>query len=455
MSAGIKFKLGPPASSPLRVPDAHPDSARDQVSRHFRTTRNASRLIAAPLSPEDQTIQSMPDVSPTKWHLAHTTWFFERFLLKSFLSGYKDYNPWFDHLFNSYYYTVGPMHARPYRGMLSRPTVAEIERYRAHVDTHMTDLFANVSGGDWDEVAFLTTIGLHHEQQHQELMLTDIKHVLSLNPMAPAAYRLPPRSVHRAAPMGWHEREGGVQRVGYEGTGFSFDNENPCHEEIVRPHALSSRPITNGEYRDFIEDGGYETVTLWHSDGWSHVQAEGWRHPLYWHKEDGEWFEFTLHGRVPLDMERPVAHISFFEAHAFAAWSGKRLPTEFELERALNEASTCDSNLLATDEWCDQGEAFSPQEPRPSPVSSEDEPIQLYGDVWEWTMSPYTPYPGFAPLDGSLAEYNGKFMCNQFVLKGGSCATPAGHIRASYRNFFPPHSRWQFSGLRLASDCPN
>ncbi|MGF1456943.1 MAG: ergothioneine biosynthesis protein EgtB [Alphaproteobacteria bacterium] len=451
MSAGIKFKSGPPVTHERHDTLAAPcDENRSRLIKRFHDTRATSRLIAAPLSPEDQTVQSMPDVSPTKWHLALTTWFFETFLLKSFAEGYADYDPAFAHLFNSYYHSVGSMYARPRRGLLSRPSVSDILAYRAHVDEAMARLLTTASQTLWGEIAALVTLGLHHEQQHQELMLTDIKHVLSCNPTLPAAYSAPIRSAGGSPDLSWLGHSGGLHDIGHGADGFAFDNETPRHQALVPGFALASRPVTNGEYLDFIQDGGYDTVTLWLSDGWALAREQGWRHPLYWVQRDDGWYEFTLHGLMPLDPARPVAHVSFFEAQAFAEWSGKRLPTEIELELFLAEAPV-EGNLLFP--GCDgqrPGPLTSP-EPAAPPAAPQDRCVQLFGDVWEWTRSAYGPYPGFTPLPGSLGEYNGKFMCNQFVLKGGSCATPADHIRATYRNFFPPDARWQFSGIRLAA----
>ncbi len=455
MSAGIKFKLGPPEDDtvpPLIGRDQ--DAARAALSERFETVRHATTLLSAPLAPEDQVIQSMADVSPTKWHLAHTTWFFETFLLQRFSSGYEAFNEAYAYLFNSYYYTVGQMYERPCRGLISRPTVTEVARYRAHVDAMMQRLIQDAPASAFNDIAFLTEVGLHHEQQHQELMLTDIKHVLSCNPIKPGAYQARPRTDTTAPqPMEWIAYDDGIHKIGHRGDGFAFDNEGPHHDELIRPFSLASRPVTNGEYLDFIEDKGYSTVTLWLSDAWATIQTEGWRSPLYWLERDGVWHEFTLSGLKPLDLNRPVAHVSFYEAQAFATWAGNRLPTEFELEVAASRQPIA-GNLLRfeTTPGGDGARTFLAPEPAAARPGTADALAQLFGDVWEWTQSPYAPYPGFKPLAGSLGEYNGKFMCNQFVLRGGSCATPADHIRPTYRNFFPPDARWQFSGLRLAAD---
>ncbi len=449
MTAGIKFKLGPPAAGSESA-DAH----RAQMAARYTAVRAGSEHLAAPLSPEDQILQSMPDASPTKWHLAHTTWFFETFLLQKFSPQYTPFHPDFGFLFNSYYHTVGAMHARPRRGLLSRPSVEEVRAYRAHVDKAMRQLIDTVAGDQWADVSYLVTVGLNHEQQHQELLLTDIRHAFSMNPILPAAY--PPGTdsgsivSETPPPPHWIEFEGGVAAIGHEGSGFAFDNETPRHDTILRPFALASRPVSNGEYLAFVQDGGYDTVTLWLSDGWATVQEQAWRHPLYWRDRDGTWTEFTLGGERPLDPAKPVTSISLYEAAAFAAWAGKRLPGEAEWEHAAS-GMPIKGNLLHTD-----GPIARAPEPLAAPMAlaTDDRLTQLYGDVWEWTASPYAAYPGFRPLEGSLGEYNGKFMCNQTVLRGGSCATPQSHIRATYRNFFPPDARWQFSGIRLASDAP-
>lgn len=445
MSMGIKFKSGPP-------PDKSDSLSADHAGLldKFRRVRAMSESLTAPLHIEDQVIQSMPDVSPTKWHLAHTTWFFETFLLKKYLPKYSVYNKDYAFLFNSYYHTVGRMHARPRRGLLSRPTVEDVWSYRRHVDDAMECLLKDGGSGPWDDIAFVAEVGLNHEQQHQELILTDIKHVLSCNALFPAAYKpLPPVEAGQISQMTYRAFDGGMMPVGHEGPDFCFDNETPRHDAHIRPFRLGARLVTNGEFLDFIEDGGYRAVELWLSDGWAANLTEERTAPLYWHCQDGAWFEFTLSGLVPLQRSKPVCHVNFYEAQAFASWAGKRLPTEFELEIAL-QASPTNGNLLTASQ---EGEALRVPEPcAVKPDRSFEGIAQLYGDAWEWTMSSYAPYPGFKPLEGSLGEYNGKFMCNQYVLRGGSCATPADHIRATYRNFFPAGASWQFSGIRLADD---
>lgn len=409
------------------------------------------------LTPEDTVVQSMPDVSPTKWHLAHTTWFFERFVLQEHIPSYVPFHPAFDHLFNSYYYTVGTMFARPQRGLLSRPTLAEVTAYRRCVDERVMALLA-ASPRDAAELATLISLGIHHEQQHQELLVTDIKHVLSVNPMRPVFRDPAPWRAGGAGVLSFVEGPSGIIECGvHPGADFCFDNETPRHQVLVRPHALASRPVTNSEYLDFVKDGAYRQPSLWLADGWTRLQRDGWNRPFYWAEDFAS--EFTLNGQVNLDPHAPVSHLSLYEADAFARWAGSRLPTEFELELALGHAPI-DGNLAE----CDQFHPRPPQARPPQACAGEADPgnrdaphpfsplRQLYGDVWEWTASPYTAYPGFTPLEGSLGEYNGKFMSSQMVLRGGSCATPRSHIRATYRNFFYPDARWQFTGVRLAQD---
>jgi len=402
----------------------------------FAVVRGASRQLAQNLSAEDAALQSMPDASPAKWHLAHTTWFFEQFVL-GMASDYVPVHPHWDYLFNSYYQSVGPMHARPQRGLLSRPGLAEVLAYRDEVDARVARLLA----GDVEaETERRITLGLHHEQQHQELLLTDIKHLFSLNPLEPAFQKVLTPPATAPAPLQFIDGPDGVHAVGHSGDGFAFDCETPRHDTLLHRHALANRPVTNAEYRAFIDDGGYRNPLLWLSAGWATVQERGWTRPLYW-SEDLE-TAFTLAGRQPLDPNAPVCHISYFEADAYARWAGVRLPTEAEWEVAV-------AGRDVTGQFADSG-VFHPQA---DPGGSGGTGFrQLFGSVWEWTASPFQPYPGYAPLPGALGEYNGKFMCGQFVLRGGSCATPEGHVRASYRNFFMPPDRWQFSGLRLGMD---
>jgi ergothioneine biosynthesis protein EgtB len=404
----------------------------------LREVRERTAALASPLSAEDACVQSMPDASPVKWHLAHTSWFFEHFVLSGRAPGYRPFDERYDFLFNSYYFTVGEMHQRPRRGLITRPSLDEVHAYRAHIDEALDSLLA-ASGGD-AELQGLVTLGMHHEQQHQELLLTDIKHLLAQNPLLPA-YReelpIPGDPGVAPAPLRWITGTPGIAEAGHAGTSFAFDNETPRHRMLLGEHALGSRLVTNDEFREFIADGGYAQPALWLSDGWATVVAEKWNRPLYW-QEDLE-REFTLGGVRPLHPAAPVTHLSYFEADAFARWAGCRLPTEFEWETAAArlaiEGNLAESGVL-----------------HPCPARAGAGLQQAYGDTWEWTASPYAPYPGFRPLAGSLGEYNGKFMCSQMVLRGGSCATPTGHIRPSYRNFFYPGQRWQFSGLRLARD---
>ena len=410
----------------------------------YQGIRDRSLALAAPLSDEDCQVQSMPDASPAKWHLAHVTWFFETFILERFEAGFQPFDPSFRVLFNSYYQGIGERHPRPQRGLITRPTLAEVKRYRANVDERMAAVLSAHSGDP--QLGDLVTLGLHHEQQHQELLLTDIKHVLSFNPThRPYAKRWPIGAV-RPQPLRWHAFDGGLFEMGHDAAldgAFCFDNETPRHLSHVAPFELASRPISYGEYLAFIDDGGYRRPQLWLSMGWDWVQAARREAPLYWQRDGGPWLSHTLQGIVEIDPHTPVCHLSYFEADAYARWAGARLPTEAEWELAARRLGKA---LTAHDNFADRG-AFHPLPPA---ASADDEPVQMLGDVWEWTQSSYGAYPGFRPLPGAVGEYNGKFMCNQFVLRGGSCATPAGHVRASYRNFFPPEAQWQFSGLRLA-----
>jgi len=402
------------------------------LSERYRAVRQQSLALLAGLQPEDTVVQSMPDVSPTKWHLAHVTWFFERFVLEPGLANYSRFDDRYHYLFNSYYYTAGPMHARPKRGLLSRPTLARILDYRAHVDTAVQQLLQ--AGAATEPVIKVITLGMNHEQQHQELLLADIKHVFSCNPLRPAVSRtLDTAAGVAVAPYSFSDRDAGIHSIGFDGSGFAFDNETPRHDALLQNHRIGDRLVSNGEYRDFIQDGGYQNSTLWLSDGWATVNERGWQHPLYWDK--GLEQEFTLGGDREIDDNAPVCHISFYEADAYARWAGARLPTEFEWEVAA-EPYPVDGNLLNSNHW--------------QPVASNES--QYFGDVWEWTSSSYASYPGFKPLAGTLGEYNGKFMCNQMTVRGGSCVTASDHVRASYRSFFYPDARWQFLGMRLAKD---
>jgi ergothioneine biosynthesis protein EgtB len=402
----------------------------------YQRVRSLTLQLCATLEPEDTVVQTVPDVSPTKWHLAHVTWFFERFVLEHFDDGYRRFNEDYDFLFNSYYYSVGQMHARPKRGLLTRPTYPEVLDYRKHVDDAMLELLqAQSSDEELDQRAVL---GLNHEQQHQELLLTDIKHVFSCNPLRPALLVSDTMTGPDTVSMPKYSfRDGvtGIHPIGADGSGFCFDNETPRHDALLHPHRMGARLVTNGEFREFIELGGYRNSNLWLSDGWATVNEQGWNRPLYW-SEDLQ-SEFTLSGERDIDPNAPVSHVSFYEADACARWAGARLPTEFEWELAANKESI-DGNFMDDRVW--------------HPVASSDS-AQFFGDVWEWTASSYAPYPGFKPLDGSLGEYNGKFMCNQMTVRGGSCVTARDHIRASYRSFFYPEQRWQFLGFRLAQDA--
>jgi ergothioneine biosynthesis protein EgtB len=389
-------------------PDHAPLAQGEQAER-FPSIRKATESLADGLSAEDCALQSMPDASPVKWHLAHTTWFFETFVLERHDAAHRPFDPAFRFLFNSYYNGIGEQYPRPQRGMLSRPGLDNVLRYRAHVDERMRALLAGRTLSA--DALGLIELGLHHEQQHQELIRTDALHLLSLNPLAPA-WRAGRPEPAVAAALQWQRHAGGEAQIGHNGAGFAFDNEMPRHRVLLEPFDLASRPATNAEYLAFVQDGGYRKPELWLSEGWASVQAQRWEAPLYWRRREGGWMEFTLHGLQPLDAHASVVHLSHFEADAFARWSQARLPTEFELEAA--------------------GGAFA--------------------DVWQWTSSSYGPYPSYRPAAGAVGEYNGKFMSNQYVLRGGSSATPPGHLRASYRNFFPSTARWQFSGVRLARD---
>ena len=407
------------------------------LADRYQAVRRLTERLAEPLSAEDQTVQSMPDVSPTKWHRAHTSWFFETFLLSG-KPGYRAFHPDYAFLFNSYYEAVGPRYTRSERGCVSRPGCADIARYRQHVDEGMQTL---ITSGLDDRAASLLELGLHHEQQHQELLLMDIKHVLSMSPLDPVyldavpAQSPPDLLGSEREGTDWIKHDGGLVQAGHAGGGFAFDNEGPSHPTQLAPFALADRLITSGDWLEFIRAGGYRTAALWLSDGWAAVNNHGWEAPLYWQQEDGEWTVFTLNGRRPVDPAEPVCHVSYYEADAFATWSGTRLPTEFEWEAAAAG-------------WPITGQLDDPSQVHPRPQARPT----LFGEAWVWTSSAYLPYPGFRPAAGAVGEYNGKFMVNQHVLRGGSRATPADHVRLTYRNFFPPSARWPFSGVRLAKD---
>jgi len=407
---------------------------RSQVARHYRDVRSLTEALATPLSAEDQTVQSMPDASPTKWHRAHTTWFFETFVLVPYARGYRLFDEAFGFIFNSYYESIGPRHPRPSRGVLSRPGVEAVAAYRAYVDTAMEGL---LDSADRDVVDLIVT-GLHHEQQHQELLLTDIKHAFSSSPMFPryAPEPVAPTVAMATPPEQWTVN-GGIYEVGHRSGSdleFSFDNERPAHPSLLRDFAISDRPVSNAEFVAFIEDEGYQRPELWLSEGWTTANAAHWEAPAYWYRDGRDWRVYTLHGLRSLRLDEPVCHVSFFEAAAYARWAGRRLPTEFEWEVVARQ--------------------FGKPELGPKDVRAHPRPLRggMRQDVWEWTASAYAPYPGYSAEPGALGEYNGKFMINQMVLRGRSCATPSGHERVTYRNFFPPQARWQFSGFRLADD---
>ena len=385
----------------------------------------------------------MPEVSPTKWHLAHTTWFFETFILKKWFAGYRPAVPEYAYLFNSYYNAAGDMHRRDLRGLISRPTLGETLLYRASVNSAVNELISGADQNLYDQIEPILTLGIHHEQQHQELMVTDIKHVFAQNPLYPIfRKRTPEPRSGKITAAKFVEFEEATIEIGHGGGGFSYDNESPRHRALVLPFGLSSRLVTNGEYLTFMQDGGYERPDFWLSLGWTTVNEQKWSAPLYWIKRDDEWWNFTLSGTRPVDKNEPVTHVSYFEADAFANWAGARLATEFEWERAVADLEI-EGNFV-------ENEQFHPQ----SLIASEQNGNlnQMFGDVWEWTRSAYSPYPGYRAAPGALGEYNGKFMCNQYVLRGGSCATSRSHIRKTYRNFFQPDKRWQFTGIRLAQD---
>ncbi|HUI19997.1 MAG TPA: ergothioneine biosynthesis protein EgtB [Methylocella sp.] len=426
-----------------RVSSSVPEEPNDPSllgARLFKT-RRLSLDLAAPLSPEDMTVQAMDDASPTKWHLAHTSWFFETFVLSPHLQGYETFDPAFNYCFNSYYEVLGPRQPRPKRGLLSRPSCERIFAYRAHVDAGLEELFGR-GVETRSELAQVIEIGINHEQQHQELMLTDILALFANNPLRPAYHAPRPRAeLAEADPLAWIAFSGGLHEIGREGDGFGWDNERPRHSEFIHAFRLADRLVTNAEWLAFIEDGGYRAATLWLADGWTLVNRDGWQAPLYWEERDGQWLAMSLEGLRPVERAAPVVHVNYYESDAFARWAGHRLPTESEWELAARDLPATGNTL-----------ASSALRPLPAAASHDGRPRQMFGDVWEWTGSAYLPYPGYRAPVGALGEYNGKFMIGQHVLRGGSCATPEGHARASYRNFFYPHQRWQFMGLRLASE---
>ena len=417
------------------------------MARRLAETRRLSLSLAEPLSAEDQVVQPMDDASPTKWHLAHTTWFFETFVLKPHLPDFRTLDERFAYCFNSYYEAAGPRQPRARRGLLTRPSLDEVLSYRRHIDAALESICASGTVGRHPAVAELIELGINHEQQHQELILTDILALFASQPLQPA-YR-PSSSIPRPSreegkgAARWLDFPGGIHRVGHAGDTFFYDNECPRHEALLREYRLASRLVTNGEWLEFMADGGYATPAHWLADGWAAVNAKGWSAPGYWEGENGAWRQMTLNGLIPVELDAPVCHVSYFEADAFARWAGERLPTEFEWEVAASGLPVRD-NMLGS----------SALRPLPAPaIGAAGKPAQMFGDVWEWTQSAYSAYPGFRAGPGALGEYNGKFMCGQYVLRGASCVTPEGHSRATYRNFFYPHQRWQFTGVRLADDA--
>ena len=447
-SAGVAAGVAAAKRSPLRR-----DPARvDRLLARFHQIRDFTNALCAGLEPEDCVVQSMPDVSPTKWHLAHTTWFFETFILKKFLQGYRAEIPEYAYLFNSYYNAAGDMHRRDLRGLISRPTVKAAQRYRASIDSHIDNLLSSADEKLFDEIEPILVLGIHHEQQHQELLITDIKHVFAQNPLYPVfrGGRSSATPGTQRSPLHFIDFDEAIVEIGHDGRGFAYDNEEPRHRVLISPFSLATRTVTNGEYIAFIEDNGYARPEFWLSLGWMTINEQRWQAPFYWAKRDGAWWSFTLSGFRPVDESEPVTHVSYFEADAYANWAGARLPTEFEWERAALDCPI-EGNFV-------ENELFHPSSVATAPAVSADKLMedqqlhQMFGDVWEWTRSAYSPYPGYRAAPGALGEYNGKFMCNQYVLRGGSCATSRSHIRRTYRNFFQPEKRWQFTGIRLARD---
>jgi ergothioneine biosynthesis protein EgtB len=417
-------------------------SPRQALLKRFHIVRQFSEQLSEPLEIEDYVVQSMPDASPTKWHLAHTTWFFETFVLEPSLKAYKSLHPQYNYLFNSYYNSIGERHSRAQRGLITRPTVQETYAYRLYVDEHIHNLLQHCDEQQLQQITPIVTLGIHHEQQHQELLMTDIKHMLASNPLHPVYKARIIEEAKTTSALKWIGYPEGISSIGYEGDGFAYDNESPRHREFVEAYQLGSRLITNQEYLDFMLDGGYKDPLLWLSSGWNIVQTAGWQAPLYWEKQDEHWYEMTLSGLRAVAPDEPVCHVSYFEADAYARWANARLATEAEWEIAAQHVSIV-GNFV-------EHVQFHPIALQDS--LEPDMPAQMYGDVWEWTNSAYLAYPGYKPAPGAIGEYNGKFMCNQFVLRGGSCVTSNTHIRPTYRNFFPPDARWQFSGIRLARE---
>lgn len=426
----------------FQQPPADPANEAMTLSQRLLAVRARTESLCAPLEIEDYVVQASDSVSPTKWHLAHTSWFFETFILFPFAQGYRVFDEAYAHLFNSYYETAGTFFPRTQRGLLSRPTVAQIYRYRSHVDEALQVLLNNLPLRSAHDILARVELGIEHETQHQELLLMDVKYNFFINPLKPAYLDVQTQTTPVSiTAMGWQAFAGGIVEIGHDGVGFSFDNERPRHQTLLRNFRLGSRLVSNEEYLAFIADGGYQRPDLWLSDGWHTINTQHWQAPLYWYMDGSDWQQFTLSGMQPLNLHEPVAHLSYYEADAYARWAGKRLPTEAEWEHVASSLPI-EGNFLETG-------ALHPQAARQSGLT------QLYGDLWEWTQSAYSSYPGFRPLSGTLGEYNGKFMSDQMVLRGGCCVTAQDHIRASYRNFFRPADRWMFSGLRLAEDGGN
>lgn len=422
-------------SLPVKEGDRH---SKENLLKAYQEVRAFTHHLVDPLKVEDFVIQPMENASPAKWHLAHTSWFFETFVLKKYRKAFESLHPQYAYFFNSYYLQTGVPFSRAKRGMLSRPTVSEVFEYRAYVDEQVKSFIEHCSAEVWKEASQVIEIGIHHEQQHQELILTDLKYLLAQNPLLPVYKKMELPKAEDPGELGWVSFEEAMVEIGNSGNEFTYDNEHPRHRTFVQDFELGDRLITNKEYLEFIEDGGYSRSELWLDEGWSKVKSEGWEAPLYWFKREGEWTQFTLSGARRVEDHEPVTHISYFEADAFARWKGCRLPTEQEWEHACGDTAK-EGNFV------DEGLMH------PAPLQNKKPGLnQMFGDVWEWTQSSYSPYPGYKPLPGALGEYNGKFMVNQYVLRGGSCATSRSHIRKTYRNFFHTDARWQFSGIRLA-----
>jgi ergothioneine biosynthesis protein EgtB len=440
--------ISTPKTPTASAPTADAGALKSGLVERYQQVRHFTEQLCEPLATEDYVIQSMPDVSPTKWHIAHVSWFFETFLLTWADPGYPTYHPRFAYLFNSYYNAVGPRHCRPKRGLISRPTVKETYEYRHYVDQHMLELLDRLDEPHLLEAAPRVSLGLHHEQQHQELLLMDIKHVFSENPLYPVYVPRESASVATVPALDWVSFPEGVSWIGHEGPGYSydsfaFDNEGPRHRTFVDAFRLASRLTTNGDYLQFMADGGYERPEFWLSDGWATVQGQQWKAPFYWEQRDGAWWEMTLNGQREVHPAEPVCHVSYYEADAFARWAGARLPTEAEWEVAAEDLPI-EGNFVESGFY------------HPTALTqarTDGKPDQMFGDVWVWTQSSYSPYPGYHPAPGALGEYNGKFMCDQYVLRGGCCATSHSHMRRTYRNFFPASARWPFTGIRLANDA--